>query len=91
MHRTQLYLPQTQWKSLKQEAHKSNSSISEVIRNLVSNFLTVKKISTKKTETLSQAAKRINLQFPTAGPADLAVNVDHYLYGAPKKSTPPRS
>ena len=55
------------------------------------NFMKRKKSSIKnqnrKTETLIELADRLG-KIGFAGPTDLAYNLDHYLYGTPKKKFP---
>lgn len=34
---------------------------------------------------MAESAERLAKKYPSTGPSDLAINHDHYLYGAPKK------
>lgn len=83
MHRTQLYIPQSLWKSVQGEAQAKRVTASEVVRDVLVKYFV--KASNKKPETLLEAVKRINALPGDKAPADLATNIDHYLYGAPKK------
>lgn len=84
MHRTQLYVPQSLWKSVQQEARSQHVTASEVVRNALAKYF-VRVSRKKQPETFLEAVQRINALPGDKAPADLAMNMDHYLYGAPKK------
>ena len=87
MLRTQVYLPYSQVKALKQMASEEEVSMSEVLRRLVGDKLIdqrpVKKVSKRKKHFLDEflaLAKKMKV----SGPPDLATNMDKYLYGGKK-------
>lgn len=83
MHRTQIYLPQSQFQILQNEAHRQGVSLSEIIRNVLQRYLQIEgKIPPKKSQgpNLVAMAKRMR-NLGEVGPADLASNVDKYMYG----------
>lgn len=83
MNRTQVYLPKTQLDWLKKRASKSQTTLSEVMRQLVrekqAHFRFPQAVADRG-ESLYEAAKRISKKY-TKGPKDLAQNLDRYLYG----------
>lgn len=86
MHRTQLYLPQALWKELKNDAQLHGVTMSEAIRTILTEYLHKQYRPVKKPETILEAVKRINaMHHAQKAPADLALNLDHYMYGTPKK------
>lgn len=81
MQRTQIYLKKTQVDYLTKEAQKTRSTVSEIIRTIIDTRVRPqKKAKGKKPLTLLQIAAKVNKGGPKA-PADLATNLDHYLYG----------
>lgn len=84
MHRTQLYIPQSLWKSVQTEAQTKQVTASEVVRSVLAKYF-VKASQAKQSETLFEAMQRINALPGDKAPADLAMNMDHYLYDTPKK------
>lgn len=85
MHRTQLYIPQSLWKSVQNEAHTRQVTASELVRDVLAKYFIRDHQPVKKTEGILEFSKRINKQYPTHAPRDLATNLDHYMYGTPKK------
>lgn len=79
MQRTQIYLPTTQLKVLKKTAQSDGTTVSEVMRSLIQERF-FKPTPGKQQESLLAAAKRIR-KLGKGGPADLASNVDKYMYG----------
>ena len=90
MLRTQVYLPHSQVRTLKEVATDEGVSMSEVLRRLVNEkFIerekTMKK-HRKKVHTLDRLlalAKKFE-KMGVKGPPDLATNMDEYLYGGKK-------
>lgn len=78
MHRTQIYLPTSQLKLLQKAAQTEGTSVSDVLRSLIQEYF-VKAKPTTPDESLVDAAKRI-AALGKGGPADLASQVDKYLY-----------
>ena len=85
MNRTQIYLPQTQIKKLKELAYKKRTTVSELVRDALDVQYATKVLvpQQKKRETLLEFAKRINSIGPE-GPKDLATSMNEYLYGGKK-------
>lgn len=85
MTRTQIYLPKTQLDTLRTLARKEHTTVSDLTRRLLDLQLGMEKHhEQKKHESLTDAFRRIS-KIGKPGPKDLASNVDHYLYGAPKR------
>lgn len=83
MNRTQIYLPKTQLDWLKKRASKSQTTLSEVMRQLVRErqaHVRLPQTVADRGESLYEAAKRISKKY-AKGPKDLAKNLDTYLYG----------
>lgn len=87
MLRTQVYLPYSQVRALKQMASGEDVSFSEVLRRVIREELS------KKAEKRSHGKKDVaDRMLATArkiwkigsGPKDLAQNLDKYLYGGKK-------
>lgn len=91
MLRTQVYLPYSQVRTLKQIASEREVSMSEVLRRLISDKLVdkkkpVKEVSKRKKHVLDGLLV-LARKFEKAGvkgPSDLATNMDEYLYGGKK-------
>lgn len=87
MTRTQLYLPKSQLDALRTLARKEDATVSEITRRLLDIQLRLERNERKtspRRESLLEAARRIG-KLGKPGPKDLSKNVDHYLYGAPKR------
>lgn len=81
MQRTQIYLPKNQIDSLRKEAHRRKTAVSEVIREILAEKLEKRRLPAETSrERLIDAAKRIN-RLGLKAPRDLALNLDAYLYG----------
>ena len=84
MQRTQIYLPENQLGALRKEAFRHNTTVSEIVRNLIDKDFGRLTKTHKKHEALFDAAKRIN-KLGVKGPRDLASKLDAYLYGGEKR------
>lgn len=83
MVRTQIYLPQSQIRALRDIALKRRTSMSCVIRELVDKSLVKKSASVTSANPMSglfEALEDIK-KMGFKGPPDLAQNMDKYLYG----------
>lgn len=85
MLRTQVYLPYSQVRALKEAAVKGNTSVSEIVRQSIHNTLN-KKEKTKNGfknsgEWLEYFAKQVQKSSKVNPPKDLAKNLDKYMYG----------
>ena len=82
MVRTQIYLPEEQYKELIQIARRQDKPMAEIIRTYI-------KIGLKREETIDKSGREVMLSLigiaKGKGPKDLSINHDHYLYGGPKK------
>lgn len=82
MIRTQIYIPEAIHSQLLQLAKAKSSSMAEITREFIETGL-------KKSQNIDRSGKTVmrkllNLRL-TGGPKDLSTNLDHYLYGGPKK------
>ncbi len=83
MIRTQVYLPQSQIKYLKDLARANETSMSEELRKsleVVRHALKKKKTKLSSMDWLLKDLDKIKFN----GPKDLATNIDKYLYGGKK-------
>jgi len=76
MKRTQIYLPEDLYNELRLETQSTKLSVSELIRQAVSEKLTKKMDARGGVKTLARIAA-----IGATGPKDLAQNLEHYLYG----------
>jgi metal-responsive CopG/Arc/MetJ family transcriptional regulator len=79
MIRTQVYLPEQLYKSIKLQARLEKKPAAQIIRDVLEEGIEAK----KPTQTLGEAllglaelGKKLNL----SGPTDLSTNIDKYLY-----------
>lgn len=92
MKRTQIYLPQSVLDNLKEQALKDRSTVSALIRDMIAhkNSFASEKKNLKRSPVYKNAGEWLLAQAKWAekanikGPADLATNMDEYLYGAKK-------
>lgn len=82
MIRTQIYLPETTHRRLKQLALQHKRAMADIVRDILEQELQV--TSKKDNGGVSVLRDVADIQ-AAAGPTDLSSNVDHYLYGGPKK------
>lgn len=80
MIRTQIYIP----KPLHQRAKLVAKRESRPLAALYREFITLGLEATAQKQTEKSLDFLIDLKFK-GGPEDLSENIDHYLYGAPKK------
>ncbi len=82
MQRTQIYLDDTLRKDLIALAKREDTSMAKVARDILEEGV----IKRKNVDTSGMQVMRnlFNLKLK-GGPDDLAVNLDHYLYGGSKK------
>ncbi len=82
MIRTQIYLSEEAHKKLNQLAMIRREPMAKILRELVDAKLEQERqINTSGNATL-RALAQLKL---VGGPADVSTNIDHYLYGAPRK------
>ena len=66
-------------------ARNQGKTVSQIIRDALSEFIS-KKEKPKKYNSLEMIANMSKeFPFPKKAPRDLSYNLDHYLYGTPKK------
>jgi hypothetical protein len=83
MIRTQIYIPEILHLRLTRLAQERREPIAKIVRIFIEDGL-------QKTTAIDQSGKTalknlFSLGFK-GGPSDLSTNLDHYLYGGPKKS-----
>ena len=82
MKRTQVYIDLPTYQQAKAVANLSGQTLSELIRVSLSNRLKDKK-QINSLELLADFSKKFK---PFKGtPRDLSINLNHYLYGTPKR------
>jgi hypothetical protein len=81
MQRTQIYLPKNHIRTLRKEALQQQSTLSQMIRDLIRERLDDRPSTSQRDRSpnLFSAAKRINAMGLRA-PKDLASKLDSYLY-----------
>lgn len=77
--RTQIYIPETLHERAKTMARSKKQSLANLYRGFIANGL---KDEEKRRGNSLDSLIKLNLK---GGPKDLSTNIDHYLYGAPKK------
>lgn len=82
MIRTQIYIPEDNHKDLLNLAALRKKSMADIIRSFIQNGLKKEKSRDYTGITTLQAISKLCLR---GGPKDLSKNLDHYLYGGPKK------
>lgn len=85
MKRTQIYLDMNTLIKARLLARNQGKTVSQIIRDALSEFIS-KKEKPKKYNSLEMIAK-LSEEFPDppGTPRDLSSNIDHYLYGTPKR------
>ena len=82
MIRTQVYFDNAIHKKLLSLAKLHKKTMAQIVRESVEEK--VKYLEKKETSGISFIQSLID-NAVTGGPKDLSINIDHYLYGAPKK------
>lgn len=80
MIRTQIYIPETLHERSKTMARNKKQSLANLYREFIASGLNV--AEKKQGGNSLDSLIKLNLK---GGPKDLSKNIDHYLYGAPKK------
>ncbi|MBI2326722.1 hypothetical protein HYU92_00210 [Candidatus Curtissbacteria bacterium] len=80
MIRTQIYIPETLHERAKSVARSKKQSLANLYRGFISDGLHV--AEKKRRGNSLDSLIKLNLK---GGPKNLSANIDHYLYGAPKK------
>jgi hypothetical protein len=81
MIRTQLYLPESTHRRLKELARERKQAMAQLVRTILEQELQAQTTNDGGLAILRDVG-RIQA---SEGPADLSTNLDHYLYGSPKK------
>lgn len=82
MRRTQIYIDEKSYRQITLLAQERGSSMAETIRKVLQDWLKKQKKVDYSGKSVMQALANLKLK---GGPKDLSTNLDHYLYGAPKK------
>lgn len=82
MIRTQIYIPSDIHSQLLQLAKARSTSMAEITREFIENGLKISNHIDTSGKTVMRKLLNMNI---TGGPKDLSINLDHYLYGGPKK------
>lgn len=82
MIRTQIYLDESIYRDLTTLAKQENKAMAQVTREILKDGLTKRRTVDRSGKTA--LLRLLDLRI-TGGPPDLSTNIDHYLYGAPKK------
>ncbi len=80
--RTQVYFPEKLYRDVRKRAKAESKSVAAVIREAVEKHLEEKEVDWDNDPFFKAAG------FIKTGVRDLSTNLDHYLYGAKKKSFP---
>lgn len=83
MKRTQIYLHEDQHKTLMTLVKQRKKPMGELIRLFIKEGL---KKEDRSSDAGIRALEKLMKIKATEGPIDLSRNIDHYLYGFPKKS-----
>lgn len=79
MIRTQIYIPETLHERAKLIAKSKKKSLANIYREFIA-----RGVESNRQQTRNSLDSLIRLGF-RGGPKDLSRNIDHYLYGGPKK------
>lgn len=82
MIRTQIYLDEDIHKDLSHLARQEKESMAKVARDLLKEGIQKRKQLDKSGK---EVLKKLLAMKVSGGPTDLSKNLDHYLYGGPKK------
>jgi len=82
MIRTQIYLPNEMHSQLQQIAQAKSTSMAQITRKFIEKGLKTSKDIDTSGKTVMRKLLNMNIK---GGPKDLSTNLDHYLYGGPKK------
>jgi len=82
--RTQMYFPEDMLQQVRQLADSEHTTIADIVRNAVGEFLNKKKTK-KAIDWDNDPLMKLIEQAPASGTGDASVNHDFYLYGAPKR------
>jgi len=80
MIRTQIYIPETLHERSKSVARSKKQSLANLYRDFIAGGLQSEE--KKRGGNSLDSLIKLNLK---GGPKNLSANIDHYLYGAPKK------
>ncbi len=84
--RTQIYLPQAVFGSLKKESRREKKSIAQIIREAIDNHLSER--AARHVDWKNDPLNKLVGLCKESGPSDLAANHDDYLYGDRRKKHP---
>lgn len=84
MIRTQIYIPEEEHKKLLRIAQDKKIPMAKIVRDFISDGLQKER---QKDYSGKRTLKILSTLGLSGGPKDLSKNIDHYLYGAPKKLT----
>ena len=94
--RTQILLDEETKRDLEYLSEVKNQSISKLVRTYLADKVKAEKKRARRkkvkkmsgVETLlkmAESAEKLAKKYKISGPKDVSSNIDHYLYGAPKK------
>lgn len=83
MIRTQIYLDEDIHKDISLLARKGKVSMAKIARDILKEGVLKRKNLDKSGKEVLKKLLEIGA---TGGPSDLSANLDHYLYGTPKKN-----
>lgn len=83
MTRTQISIPETLHKQLMRLAQQRGEPMAHVVQGVIK--VGLERVQAEKDFGIQVLEKVANLKL-RGGPKDLSTNLDHYLYGGPKKS-----
>lgn len=82
MIRTQIYIPEELHRQLLNYANKNSQSMAGIVREFIQEGIEKNTPDYKSGKETLKAMLKSNFR---GGPKDLSKNLDHYLYGGPKK------
>ena len=83
MIRTQVYIPETLHNKLTRLAEAKGEPMAKVVRDFLEDG--IRKAQQTDDSGITTLRRIANLKLK-GGPRDLSINLDHYLYGGPKKN-----
>jgi len=90
MIKTQIYLTQDDYNELRREAFETKRTMSDIVRKLIQKDLRKTEVNLEfqvedKVSLPGEFLRNLSKKVQFKGPSELSTNIDHFLYGTPKK------